>query len=132
MNRTIPDGNVDDMMNDILDALEVIKTKLPNGEMKIIQEKISNIESSQEDMLDDLRQIKKQLLDPDDGIVVRVNKNTEFRKQKEDDAKEYSKIIDEHKELMGWKSTITKVLWILFTTLAGLISMLIFKMPKVK
>jgi len=132
MNRTIPDGNVDDMMNDILDALEVIKTKLPNGEMKIIQEKISNIESSQEDMLEDLRQIKKQLLDPDDGIVVRVNKNTEFRKQKENDAKDYAKIIDQHKELLSWKSTVTKVLWIVFTTLAGLISMLIIKLPKIK
>ena len=30
---------------------------------------------------EDVRFIKKKLLDPDDGAVVRVNKNTDFRKQ---------------------------------------------------
>ena len=28
----------------------------------------------------DLRDIKKRLLDPDDGVVARINKNTSFRK----------------------------------------------------
>ena len=31
-------------------------------------------------MKQDLREIKKKLLDPDDGAVARVNKNTSFRK----------------------------------------------------
>ena len=92
------DGDVDNMMNEILEALELIKAKMPNGEIKVIQEKISGIESSQEDMHEDLRLIKKQLLDPEDGIVVRVNKNTEFRKKKEEAERDDSKIIDEHKK----------------------------------
>jgi hypothetical protein len=121
------DGNVDGMMNEILEALDLIKAKMPNGEIKVIQEKIASIESSQEDMHDDLRLIKKQLLDPEDGIVVRVNKNTEFRKKKEEAERDYSKIIDEHKELMSWKSTVTKILWILFTAVAGILVSLFFK-----
>ena len=28
----------------------------------------------------DVREIKKRLLDPDDGVVARINKNTSFRK----------------------------------------------------
>tara|TARA_R100000008_G_scaffold4870_1_gene3055 strand:+ start:4128 stop:4337 length:210 start_codon:yes stop_codon:yes gene_type:complete len=31
-------------------------------------------------MKQDLREIKKKLLDPDDGAVARVNRNTSFRK----------------------------------------------------
>ena len=27
----------------------------------------------------DVREIKKRLLDPDDGVVARINKNTSFR-----------------------------------------------------
>ena len=34
-----------------------------------------------QDLKQDVRFIKKRLLDPDDGTVARVNKNTSFRKQ---------------------------------------------------
>ena len=119
--------DVDSMMNEILDNLDAIKTKLPNGELALIQERIEGIENSQEDMKEDLKTIRKQLLDPEDGIVVRVNKNTEFRKRKEADDKDFIKIIDEHKELMSWKSTVTKVLWTIFTVLAGLVISAVFK-----
>ena len=122
------DGDVDNMMNEILEALELIKAKMPNGEIKVIQEKISGIESSQEDMHEDLRLIKKQLLDPEDGIIVRVNKNTEFRKRKEEDAREFAKILDEHKELMSWKGTVTKLLWIIVTAVVGIAVGLIFRL----
>jgi hypothetical protein len=115
------------MMNDILDALDVIKSKLPNGELKVIQERMEGLESSQEDMHEDLRQIKKQLLDPEDGIVVRVNKNTEFRRRKEEEARTYQVILDEHKELMSWKSTVTKILWIIVTAVVGIAVGMIFK-----
>ena len=94
---------VDIMMNDILDALEVIKDKLPNGELKVIQERIETIEYAQYDMREDLKTIRRQLLDPEDGIVVRVNKNTEYRKLKEESDKEFRKVLDEHKELMSFK-----------------------------
>ena len=113
--------NVDSVMNEILDALDVIKSKLPNGEIKVIQEKISGIEASQEEMHIDLRAIKKQLLDPEDGIVVRVNKNTDFRRRKEQEERDFTKLMDEHKEILSWKSTVTRVLWILFSSVAGII-----------
>jgi hypothetical protein len=127
--RPQQDG-VDSMMNEILLALDVIKSKLPNGEIKIIQEKIASIESSQGQMHDDLRQIKRQMLDPEDGIVVRVNKNTDFRKRKEQEERDYSRLIDEHKELMSWKSTVTRIIWILFSSVAGIIVTML--MAKVK
>ena len=120
------DGNIDGMMNEILDALDLIKAKMPNGEIKVIQDTIENIENSQEEMREDLRTIRKQLLDPEDGIVVRVNKNTEFRKKKEESEKDYSKIIDEHKELLAWKETVTKFLWIIVTSIAGIIGAMLF------
>jgi hypothetical protein len=118
---------VDIMMNDILDALEVIKDKLPNGELKVIQERIETIEYAQYDMKEDLKTIRRQLLDPEDGIVVRVNKNTEYRKLKEESDKEFRKVLDEHKELMSFKSTSTRVLWILFTAIIGIVVSMLFK-----
>lgn len=118
--------SVDTMMNDILTALEVIKKQLPNGELKAIQEKIERIEESQEDMKEDLRAIKRQLLDPEDGIIVRVNKNTDFRKKQESEEKDFSKLVEEHKEIMGFKDSVTKALWILFSAVIGIIIAIVF------
>ena len=32
------------------------------------------------ELKEDVREIKKRLLDPDDGVIARINKNTSFRK----------------------------------------------------
>ena len=62
---------------DILQRLESIESKLPNGEL--------------EEMHGMIKEIKEILLDPEDGIIVRVNKNTFWRK--EIDADEFKALI---------------------------------------
>ena len=88
---------------DILQRLESIESKLPNGEL--------------EEMHGMIKEIKELLLDPEDGIIVRVNKNTFWRK--EIDA-------DEFKALVRWKSTMNQAMWIAYTALVGIIVKLIF------
>lgn len=125
--RPRKDQSVDSMMTDILSALDHIREHMPNGELKDIQKRIQYIEESQSELKDDLRSIKKQLLDPEDGLVVRVNKNTEFRKHKESEEDYYDKILQEHKELLSWKDGVSKALWIIFTALAGIIVSMVIK-----
>ena len=38
------------------------------------------IQKLRDDVKQDIREIKVRLLDPEDGLVVRINKNTSFRK----------------------------------------------------
>ena len=47
---------------DILKKLDCVETKLMSGELEEIHETV--------------KEIKEVLLDPEDGIIVRVNKNT--------------------------------------------------------
>ena len=47
---------------DILKKLDCVETKLMNGELEEIHQTV--------------KEIKEVLLDPEDGIIVRVNKNT--------------------------------------------------------
>ena len=63
------------------------------------------------------KEIKEILLDPEDGIIVRVNKNTFWRK--EIDA-------DEFKLLLRWKQSVTHAMWIAYTALTGIILKLMF------
>ena len=88
---------------DILQRLESIESKLPNGEL--------------EEMHGMIKEIKEILLDPEDGIIVRVNKNTFWRK--EIDA-------DEFKALIRWKQSINIALYVVYTAVVGIILKLIF------
>ena len=88
---------------DIIEKLECMEERLPNGELQQIQ--------------DDLRDIKEILLDPEDGLVVRVNKNTYWRKQVD---------VDDIKELKSFKSTVTKALWVVYAAVIGLISKILW------
>ena len=88
---------------DIIEKLECMEIRLPNGELQQIQE--------------DIKDIKEILLDPEDGLVVRVNKNTYWRKQVD---------VDDIKELKNFKSTVTKALWVVYAAVIGLISKILW------
>ena len=67
-----------------------------------------------------------QLLDPDDGFVARVNKNTSFRESHDKSMPMYNSIIEDFKELQRWKGTVTKALWGLYAAIVGYVIKLIF------
>ena len=91
---------------DIIEKLECVETKLMSGELEQIHQVVNEI-----------KEIKEVLLDPEDGLIVRVNKNTFWRK--EIDA-------DEFKALLRWKQSVTHAMWIAYTALTGIIIKLMF------
>ena len=88
---------------ELLERLHCIESRLPNGELQEIHETV--------------KEIKEILLDPEDGIIVRVNNNTYWRKELD---------ADEFKALIRWKQTITHAMWISYTALVGIIVKIIF------
>ena len=88
---------------EICERLECIEAKLPNGELKEIHENV--------------KEIKAILLDPEDGIIVRVNKNTFWRKELD---------ADEFKVMLRWKQAVTHALWISYSALIGIIIKIVF------
>ena len=67
-----------------------------------------------------------KLLDPDDGVVSRVNKNTAFRKSHDESMPGCNKIISEFKELQRWKGKVTKALWGLYAAVTAWIVKILF------
>jgi hypothetical protein len=107
-----------------------MKAKLPNGDLKIIQLGMEDLKNSQSEMKKDLSDLKRKLLDPDDGVIVKVNENTKFRieqeKIQEKEEAEFKSMVLEHAELMKWKGGVTKALWIFFTALVGILAKIFF------
>ena len=72
------------------------------------------------------REIKEILLDPEDGIIVRVNKNTYWRKTLTEGDISFNSVRDDVKDLNSFKNNVTKALWISYTAITGVIIKLIW------
>lgn len=113
-----------DLLQEVSEKLDRIEEHLPNGELTIIVNHVESIMDRQEKMYQDLSEMKKLLLNPDDGVVVKVNRNTEFRKDMESKEEKTFQLIEQHNELVKFKSNITKTLWIILSSIIGSIVML--------
>ena len=117
---------------EILDEIEKLKKKIPtaNGDFILLKKSVMDLSEGQGALKDTIRDLKKQLLDPDNGVVVRVNRNSDFRKESEQRGplcqKSFENMEDSVDSILRWKENVTKALWILFTGIAGVILKEIF------
>ena len=89
--------------NEIIKKLQCVEEKLLSGELEEINQTV--------------KEIKEILLDPEDGLIVRVNKNTYWRRQI--DTRDIA-------ELKSFKQNVTTALWGIYTLMLGVIAKLIF------
>ena len=112
---------------EILEEIEKLKKKIPtaNGDFILLKKSVMDLSEGQGALKDTIRDLKKQLLDPDNGVVVRVNRNSDFRKESEQRGplcqKSFENMEDSVNSILGWKNNVSKAIWILFTGIAGLI-----------
>ena len=66
---------------------------------------------------DTVKEIKQILLDPEDGLIVRVNKNTYWRREIDS---------DEFKAIIRWKQAMTHAMWISYSVLVGILVKIVF------
>jgi hypothetical protein len=95
-------------------------------EIALMKKDIETLGEDVKEINDKLDRLMVKLLDPDDGVVSRVNKNTMFRKSHDREMPQYNTIIDEFRSLQRWKSTVTKALWGLYAAVVGYVIKLIF------
>jgi hypothetical protein len=107
------------ILETVLSELKSIRTGMPNGELKQILE-------SQKDMKEDISDLKYTLLNPEDGVIVKVNKNTAFRRSFEKVSDQNQQILKDLEEIKNWKSTIVKVLWVLFGAIVTILTKVFF------
>ena len=106
---------------EILNQIEELRGKLPNGELTLLKKSVEDLQVDHKELRDSIRELKKQLLDPDKGVVVRVNRNSEFRREREDSSEKLSTLFEQVSNIVNWKNSVTKMLWVVFTALIGLV-----------
>lgn len=103
-----------EILENVLNELLSIKKDMPNGEFKALVEDVK-------DMKEDLTELKYTLLNPEDGVIVKTNQNTNFRQKLEANEKDFQASMAEIDDIKRWKDGVTKALWIIFAALAGIV-----------
>lgn len=119
------DRNTRELVDEMIRAFESLKSKLNDPNYTQLENAIAILIESQKQMKDDISDLKKQLLSPYDGVVVEVRKNSELRVEWEEFLDEKNKLMQEHKELMSWKTNVMKLFWMLITGVGGIIGYMI-------
>ena len=103
-----------EVLDSVLSEIRHIKQHMPNGELKAMQRDI-------EDMKEDMSDLKYTLLNPENGVIVNTNKNTEWRQQMQANQKDFDEQMAKIKEIENWKAGVTRALWVIFGILASVI-----------
>ena len=88
---------------EIIEKLDCLEARYSSGQLDEIHETV--------------KEIKQILLDPEDGLIVRVNKNTYWRREIDS---------DEFKAMVRWKQAMTHAMWISYSVLLGIIVKIVF------
>ena len=108
-----------EILTEVLLELHDIKKSLPNGELKLIKKSLKDLEEGQKGLKSEIRTIQKRLFNPDDGLIVEVHKNTEFKVENQANLKDVDNLI-------SWKSNVTKALWVVYSAIIGVILKFLF------
>lgn len=114
-----------DIIKELLESFMSLKQKMEDPSYIQLDTSIHQLIKNQEDMKKDMSDLKERLLNPYDGAIVEIRKNTEFRQMQEKKEKEYEKLLEEHKDVVKWKSNFTKAFWVLFTTATGVLAFIL-------
>ena len=111
---------------EILEEIEKLKKKIPtaNGDFILLKKTVGDLEIGQQGLKSDIKELKERLLNPDNGVVARVNRNSDFRKSSEQSGPlckaSFEDMQDGVQELTIWRQNVTKVMWLLVTGIIGL------------
>lgn len=116
------DKSNQEIVSELLLAFSSLKQKMEDPNYIGLENSINQLIQNQNDMKSDMSELKSRLLNPYDGAIVEIRKNTDFRQEWEKKKTELDKLQEEHRDLIKWKSGFVKIFWTIFTTAVGIMA----------
>lgn len=118
----------EELIRELIESFANLKQKMEDPNYIHLDTSIQQLIKNQEEMKKDMSDLKERLLSPYDGAIVEIRKNTEFRQEQEKRERDYEKLLQEHNDLVKWKSNFSRAFWVLFTTASGVIAYILTNM----
>ncbi len=114
-----------DTLSAILDTMQSLEAKMPNGELKVIKNDVEELKSCYRSMKQDLSDIKLKLLNPEDGIIVKVNDNKRRVEEVEgivdEIGEEVAEMATDVHDLKSYKKNVNTALYAVYAATVGLV-----------
>ena len=120
-----PDKSPKELVEDLYTLFASFKKRMEDPNYIALDNSIKTMMENQRDMKDDVKDLKRKLLNPIDGVIVNTNKNTEFRLDWAKLQDERDELAEDVNHLKRWKSMYIKIFWTLFTGAVGVATFLI-------
>jgi UDP-N-acetylglucosamine 2-epimerase len=120
----------EDLVQELITAFANLKQKLEDPTYIQLNTSIDQLIENQKEMKEDISELKRMFLNPFDGAIVEIQKNTAHRKENEDKEQQYDEILEEHKALVRWKSNFTRVGLAIITSLGAILTWLLTEIIK--
>lgn len=98
-----------EIIQDLYTLFNSFKKRMEDPNYIQIENSMNIMMKNQEELKTEVKELKRQLLNPFDGVIVETKKNTEHRIEGELFETQRIELIEEHKSLMRWKSTVSKI-----------------------
>lgn len=121
------DKSPQEMVQELYEMFSSFKRKMEDPNYIHIENTLEKLVENQDEMKNEIRELKRQLLNPFDGVIVENKKNTEFREAQEAWIKERDELIEEHKELVRWKNNVTRIGIAILTSIGAFVTWILNK-----
>lgn len=121
------DKNAQEMVLELYDLFSSFKKRIEDPNYIQIENALNKLVENQNEMKMEIRELKKQLLSPFDGVIIENKKNSEFREEQERWIVERNILIEEHKSLIRWKTMVVKICLAILTASGAIASFFISK-----
>ena len=116
-----------ELIEDMYNLFATFKQRMEDPNFIQIENSLSQLMEAQAEMKAELKEMKRQLLNPFDGVIVETKKNTEFRLDQQEKEAAQNAVLEEHKSLVRWKSNVQKVGVAILTSIGAIIAFFLNK-----
>lgn len=116
-----------EIVEELYQMFSSFKQKMEDPNHIQLENTLNQLVENQMDMKTEMKELKRQLLNPFDGVIVETKKNKEYINKLQEKEDEWSEILEEHRALVRWKSNVTRFGLGIVGALGAVISFLLNK-----
>jgi len=95
-------------------------------EIALMKKDIEVLREDVGEINDKLDKLMIKLLDPDEGLVVRVNKNTDRLDERDKNMGKWMRDVNDFHHMKKWKHGVNKALWVIYAAIIGFVIKTLF------
>lgn len=116
-----------EIVEELYQMFSSFKQKMEDPSHIQLENTLNQLVENQMDMKTEMKELKRQLLNPFDGVIVETKKNKEYINKLQEKENEWAEILEEHRAIVRWKSNVTRFGFGVVGVLGAVISFLLNK-----